>query len=147
MSREAQSALGRLHGLQFFPLTALNLLPQVDPQQVADMFVRINSEGKKLNQSDFILTLMSVFWDEGRKQLEDFSRRSRQPDIHGPSPFNRLFHPYPDQVLRAAIAVGFRRARLSAVYAILRGTSAAGEGTAATRKEQFDRLKAGRRRS
>jgi hypothetical protein len=33
---------------------------------VADIFVRINSEGVKLNQSDFILTLMSVFWDDAR---------------------------------------------------------------------------------
>jgi hypothetical protein len=117
----AQSSLGRLHALPHFPFTALELLPQVDPEQVADIFVLINSAGKTLNQSDFILTLMSVFWDKGRKQLEDFSRRSRQPTTDAPTPFNHLFQPDPDQLLRAAIAVGFRRARLSAVYAVLRG--------------------------
>jgi hypothetical protein len=33
--------------------------------------VRINSEGITLNQADFILTLMSVFREKARKQLED----------------------------------------------------------------------------
>jgi hypothetical protein len=41
--------------------------------------VRINSQGRTLNQADFILTLMSVFWDEGRKQLEDFVVRPSVP--------------------------------------------------------------------
>ena len=106
----AQKALGRLHSLLHFPFTALELSAQVEPEQVSDVFVRINSEGKKLNQSDFILTLMSVFWDEGRTQLEDFSRRSHMPSASGASPYNHLFHPFPDQLLRVAVAVGFRRA-------------------------------------
>jgi uncharacterized protein with ParB-like and HNH nuclease domain len=38
------------------------------------VFVRINGKGKALNQADFILTLMSVFWDEGRAELEAFAR-------------------------------------------------------------------------
>lgn len=75
----AQRAIENLHSLLYFPFTALELSPQVKPEQIAEVFVRINSEGKKLNQSDFILTLMSVFWEEGRDQLEDFSRRSRIP--------------------------------------------------------------------
>src|SRR5205814_2553649 len=32
------------------------------PSDWPDIFVRINSEGVKLNQADFILTLLSVFW-------------------------------------------------------------------------------------
>ena len=32
----------------------------------------IGAQGAKLNQADFILTLMSVFWEEGRKDLEAF---------------------------------------------------------------------------
>lgn len=140
----AQNALGRLHGLLNFPFTALELLPNVEPQQVADVFVRINSEGKTLNQADFILTLMSVFWDEGRTELETFSRRSKRAGEPGPSPFNHLFQPSPDQLLRAAIAVGFRRGRLSAVYSILRGAPvSADDGTDLTREAQFDRLKKG----
>ena len=44
----------------------------------AKVFVRINSKGKVLNQSDFILTPMSVFWEEGRTQLEEFCREARR---------------------------------------------------------------------
>ncbi len=120
----AQNALGRLHALLHFPFTALEIAPNVEAEQVADIFVRINSEGKKLNQSDFILTLMSVFWDDGRRELEEFCRRARMHESMGPSSYNHLFRPSPDQMLRVAIAVGFRRARLSAVYAILRGRQA-----------------------
>ena len=141
----AQKAIGKLHSLLHFPFTALELSPQVEPQQVADVFVRINSEGKKLNQADFILTLMSVSWDEGRSQLENFSRHARMPGTGAASPYNHLFHPLPDQLLRVAVAVGFRRARLSAVYAILRGRNAddGGELTTTSREQHFDALKAG----
>ena len=34
-------------------------------EEVADIFVRVNSEGVKLNQADFILTLLSVFLGQG----------------------------------------------------------------------------------
>lgn len=140
----AQTALGRLHSLLHYPFTALELSPQMQAEQVAEVFVLINSQGKKLNQSDFILTLMSVFWDEGRKELEDFSRRSRVPGEGKASPYNHLFQPSPDQLLRVVIAVGFRRARLSAVYAILRGRDANTEtGAAPNREEQFGHLKTG----
>src|SRR5262252_2680353 len=65
-------SLDRLFDLQKYPFTALEIAPSVDEEQVADIFVRINSEGVKLNQADFILTLLSVFWDEGRAALERF---------------------------------------------------------------------------
>src|SRR5204862_105455 len=98
---------------------------------------------KQLNQADFILTLMSVFWDQGRSQLEDFCRRARFSGT-GSSPYNRLFQPNPDQLLRVAVAVGFRRGRLASVYSILRGKDVDGvDAEEATREKQFDRLKAG----
>ena len=141
----AQKALGRLHSLLNFPFTVLELAAQADADEVAEVFVRINSEGKKLNQSDFILTLMSVFWDEGRRKLEDFSRRGRVADATGgASPFNHYFQPDADQLLRVAIAVGFHRARLSSVYAVLRGRNVSNESDEATnRDEQFNKLKSG----
>ncbi len=70
--------LDRLFDLQKYPFTALEIAPTVDEEQVADIFVRINSEGVKLNQADFILTLLSVFWDEGRAALETFCRLSAE---------------------------------------------------------------------
>ena len=117
----AQQGLVRLANLLGFPFTALVLNSEISEDQVGEVFVRINSKGKPLNQSDFILTLMSVFWDEGRKALEAFSRGSRQPTKKGPSPYNLIFDPSPDQLLRVAVGVGFRRARLQYVYSLLRG--------------------------
>jgi hypothetical protein len=110
-------------------------------EKVADIFVRINSEDVKLNQSDFILTLMSVHWEKGRRQLEDFSRSAVIAGLPGPSPRNAFLDPSPDQLLRVAVAVAFRRARLQHVYSVLRGKDLeTGKVTAARRQEQFDRL-------
>lgn len=115
--------LDRLFDLQKYPFTALEIASSVDEEQVADIFVRINSEGVKLNQADFILTLLSVFWDEGRAALEDFCRSSRHPPApgSGASPFNHFIEPDPDQLLRVSVALGFERGRLKSVYQVLRG--------------------------
>ena len=132
--------LDRLLDLQKYPFTALEIAPTVDEEQVADIFVRINSEGVRLNQADFILTLMSVFWDEGRAALEAFCRASRKPPEPGAdaSPFNRFIQPEPDQLLRVAVAYGFGRARLKSVYQILRGKDLdTGEFSAERRDAQF----------
>jgi hypothetical protein len=116
------TAIDRLVKLQDYPITALEISYSVDEDRVAEIFVRINSKGTPLNQADFILTLMSVFWDEGRKQLEDFCRQAKTPPTpKKPSPYNHYLLPSPDQLLRVSIALGFRRARLEYVYSLLRG--------------------------
>lgn len=136
-------AIGRLAGLTNFPFIALELSQLCTEEQVADVFVRINSEGKKLNQSDFILTLMSVFWDDGRTELELFCRAARQPAPTGqPSPFNQIFQPDPDHLLRVDVGVAFRRARLEHVYSLLRGKDlTTGEVSLAQRDGQFIKLR------
>lgn len=138
-----ESAIERLASLTNFPFIALELSQQCSEEQVADVFVRINSEGKKLNQSDFILTLMSVFWDDGRTELEKFCRGARQPAPAGqPSPFNQIFQPDPDHLLRVDVGVAFRRARLEHVYSLLRGKDlSTGEVSPAQRDSQFKKLR------
>ena len=114
--------IDRLIKLEEYPLTALEISSSVDEDKVSEIFVRINSKGEALNQANFILTLMSVFWDEGRKELEEFCRRSKAPSPDGSSsPFNHYLRPNPDQLLRVSVALGFRRARLEHVYSLLRG--------------------------
>jgi len=134
--------LDRLFDLQKYPFTALEIAPTVDEEQVADIFVRINSEGVRLNQADFILTLMSVFWDEGRLALETFCRHSRRAPDPGAqaSSFNHFIQPDPDQLLRVAVALGFQRGRLKSVYQVLRGKDLeTGEFSADRRDNQFKR--------
>ena len=95
--------------------TSIQLDPDISEEAVAEVFVRINSQGKTLNQADFILTLMSVFWDEGRTDLERFSRLSMAPSANGPSPYNHFIQPSPDQLLRVSVGLGFKRGRLQHV--------------------------------
>ena len=136
--KRIRKAITKVYGLLSYPLTALELSSNSSEEEVSEIFVRINSEGKKLNQSDFILTLMSVFWDKGRKQLEDFCRDSRQPSKSKPNGFNYFIKPDPDQLLRVSVGLGFKRARLQYVYSILRGKDLKTEQfSAALRDEQF----------
>lgn len=119
--RIVSKSIDRLFDLRNYPFTALEIASSVDEEQVADIFVRINSEGVQLNQADFILTLLSVFWDQGRADLESFSRLSRTPSGSTSSPYNHHLKPDPDQLLRVSVALGFKRGRLKTVYQILRG--------------------------
>ena len=137
---QVSTAIGTLYSLLAYPFTALQLSGGLTEEQVAEVFVRINSKGIALNQADFILTLMSVFWDEGRRQLESFCRESRQPPAGAgaPTPFNYFLQPDPDQLLRVSVSVGFRRARLQHVYSILRGKDLeTGDFSADRREKQF----------
>lgn len=116
-----EDRLDRVHDLKEFRFQVIELAATADEEEVAEIFVRINSEGVKLNQADFILTLMSVHWEKGRRELEAFSRSAVDAAVTGPSPRNPYIEPSPDQMLRAGVALAFRRARLQHVYSILRG--------------------------
>jgi hypothetical protein len=140
--KKIRQSITRLSNLLNFPFTALELSSAITEEQVAEIFVRINSEGKPLNQSDFILTLMSVFWDEGRTMLEDFCRMAKTPSTGQPSPYNLVSQPDPDQLLRVSVGLGFKRARLHYVYSILRGKDLeTGEFSEQRRIDQFEILK------
>ena len=136
-----EDRLDRVHDLKEFRFQVIELASTADEEQVAEIFVRINSEGVKLNQADFILTLMSVHWEKGRRELESFSRAAVDTSVSGPSPRNAFIDPSPDQMLRAAVALAFRRARLRHVYSILRGKDLeTGAVSGERRTSQFEAL-------
>ena len=140
-----QTALGRLVALAQHPFNALVLTTDAAVDTVAEVFVRINGQGAKLNQADFILTLMSVFWEEGRKDLEGFARLAAGPPDGKPSPRNHFIKPSPDQMLRVLVGLGLKRGKLEAVYAALRGrVPTTGVIDPARREAGFARLKAAR---
>ena len=140
--KNCEQSLQRLFNLTSFPFTTLQLSASISEEQVAEVFVRINSEGKALNQADFILTLMSVFWEDGRKELEDFCREARKPSKGQASPFNHFVEPSPDQLLRVSIGMAFRRARLKSAYSVLRGKDMETEQFSEEQRDiQFARLK------
>jgi len=147
-NKKIKKSISKLQGLLSFPFTALELLPDIDEEAVSDVFVRINSKGTPLNQADFILTLMSVFWDEGRADLEQFCRKARTPSKDTASPFNHFIEPSPDQLLRVCVGVAFKRARLKYVYSILRGKDLETEKFSdELRAKQFNLLKDAQKRT
>lgn len=120
--RKIENSISKLNNVLKYQFSAMEISSSVSEEEVSEIFVRINSKGKQLNQSDFILTLLSVFWDEGRKELEEFSRKARTVnDKKEASPFNHFIFPSPDQLLRVSVGVAFKRARLKYVYSILKG--------------------------
>ena len=140
-TKRIRQAIQKLQGMLNYPFRALELLAKVNEEQVSQVFVRINSKGQRLKEADFILTLMSVFWDEGRHQLEKFSRAAKQP-AKGSTPYNHFLQPAPDQLLRAAVGYGFKRGRLHYVYSLLRGKDLeTGQFSDQRRIAQFARLK------
>jgi hypothetical protein len=62
--------LEKLYNLKNYPFNALEVVPNLTEEQVAEIFTRINSKGTVLKQADFILTLLSVFWDQRGSRLQ-----------------------------------------------------------------------------
>jgi len=115
----------RLHGLQNYLFDVVHIQKESEKRTVADIFVRINSEGVSLKAYDYILTWLSVFWPEGREQIEDFARNSRMSPAHASERLKRKIdwtanNPFIDvttgHVVRAIVAIGQNRAKLSDAY-------------------------------
>ena len=79
-----EERIDRVRDLRDFRFQVLELNAGAYEEQVADIFVRTNSEGVQLKQADFILTLMSVHWEKGRRQLEQFCRHAVDRTVTGP---------------------------------------------------------------
>ncbi|MDR5837572.1 DUF262 domain-containing protein [Caballeronia sp. LZ034LL] len=137
-----EDAIDHLRNLPNYQFVALTLASSVNEETIAEVFVRINGTGKPLNQADFIMTLMSVFWDEGRAELERFALNATQPSDGQSSPFNHFIKPSPDQMLRATVGLALKRARLENVYSALRGKDAVtGEDDTQKRDGQFSLMR------
>jgi hypothetical protein len=92
--------------------TAATQDEEVTEEDVAEIFVRINNQGTRLGQADFVLTLLSVYHGELRDRIEERARAMSQGTVVGIDT---------QQLLRAICGVAFGRARMSAVYRYLRG--------------------------
>ncbi|MCC3291779.1 DUF262 domain-containing protein [Arthrobacter sp. zg-Y1110] len=125
MEELIEERLGRLDSLRNYEFTVVEIQPDADKKVVADIFVRINSEGVSLKASDFILTWLSVFWPEGRELLERFARDSRLTPQRASeiaerpvswTPINNYLAVDAGQLVRVLVAVGQNRAKLGDAY-------------------------------
>lgn len=120
--RKITSNLERLNQIRSYPFTVLELSPSLDTEMVSEVFVRVNSEGKSLNQSDFVMTVLSVYLPELRENMEKFAFLAKKsPESNQPSPFNTVFIPNADHLIRIIVADAFSRGRLQYAHALLRG--------------------------
>jgi hypothetical protein len=124
--------ISRLVDLPKFKLAVVELKSHAEVQDVAEVFVRTNNGGKKLGQSDFVLTLMSVHAQQDRMDLETWVRAAHTKTSFngGKTPWNPHIVPDATQLVRVVASLAFRRAALSDVYAFLRGNPLTDEGEA-----------------
>ena len=112
--------------------TATTQDEEATEEDVAEIFVRINNQGTRLGQADFVLTLLSVFHGELRDRIEERARAMSQGTVVGIDT---------QQLLRAVCGVAFGRARMSAVYRYLRGVDpTTGEADTAGRLKRLGQL-------
>ena len=103
-----------------YQMTTVNITNNTNEEDVADIFVRVNSGGQPLTQDDFISTLLSVYDSDVRGRIEEFCIASRTPQAN--TSYNELINVDMGHVIRIAAALAFKRARLGFVYKLMRGT-------------------------
>ena len=114
-----ENNINELLNLSQYSLPTLEINYNADEQDVADIFVRVNSGGQSLTENNFIQTLISVYENETSDKINTFSEQSRIPSDN--TSYNSLLAVEPSHLIRMAVGVGFRRARLRYAYMLLRG--------------------------
>ena len=108
-----------LLNLNIYSLPTLKINSKADEEDVADIFVSVNSGGQNLTEKNFIETLIAVYDNAVHDKINKFCAESRIP-ANGTS-FNQILQVDPSHLIRMAVGVGFRRARLRYAYMLLRG--------------------------
>ncbi len=125
-----------LLNLGIYSLPTLKINSKANEEDVADIFVRVNSGGQNLTEKNFIETLIAVYDNAVHDKINKFCADSRIP-ANGTS-FNQILQVDPSHLIRMSVGVGFRRARLRYVYMLLRGKNLkTGEITQNIREENL----------
>ena len=123
-----------------YALPTLEISYTADEEDVADIFVRVNSGGQKLNENNFIQTLISVYENDTSDEINRFCEESRIPANN--TSYNTLLAVEPSHLIRMAVGFGFRRARLRYAYMLLRGKNLeTGKFSAEERQKNLDQFK------
>ena len=135
--------INALIGLKDQKLAIFNIKAAAEEEDVSEIFVRVNSGGVTLKQNDFILTLLSLYWDEGRKQIEQFSKESTYPQKDKITSYNMLTDVSAQDIVRVIMAYAFDRGRLKYGYKLLRGADFDRKGAIdeSLREERLDIMK------
>lgn len=126
--------------LKKYNIPVMEILSDAQEDDVSEIFKRVNSGGQKLNEQNFIETLLAVYDNEVHAKINDFCR-----DSHKPAPgtsYNHVIVVTPAHLIRVAVGLGFHRARLRYAYMIMRGKDLqTGHTSPETRKENLAQFK------
>ena len=129
-----------LLNLGIYSLPTLKINSKADEEDVADIFVRVNSGGQNLTEKNFIETLIAVYDNDVHDKINQFCAESRIP-ANGTS-YNQILLVDPSHLIRMAVGAGFRRARLRYAYMLLRGKNLkTGEITQSVREDNLEIFK------
>lgn len=132
-----------LSNLKQHTLPVFDIKANAAEEDVSEIFVRVNSGGVPLKQNDFILTLLSLYWDDGRREIEQFSKESTYPTKGKTTSYNQITTVSAQEIIRVVMAYAFDRARLKYGYKLLRGADFDRRGAVDDdlRKQRFYTLK------
>lgn len=132
-----------VYNLKSHTLPVFDIKSTAEEEDVSEIFVRVNSGGVSLKQNDFILTLLSLYWDDGRREIEAFSKDSTTPTKGKTTSYNQLSTVSAQDIIRVVMAYAFDRARLKYGYKLLRGADFDKKGAVDDhlRIQRFDTLK------
>lgn len=111
--------LNEVLNLSQYALPTLEISREANEEDVAEVFVRVNSGATALNENNFIQTIISVYENDTSARMDKFCKESRVP-AKGTS-YNTIIELDTSHIVKMTVGVGFRKARLKYVYMLLRG--------------------------
>ena len=129
--------INRLLSLKNYNLPVVSIDRTASEEDVAEIFVRVNSGAQKLLEKNFIETLLAVYDNDIHWKISQFCESARVPKDK--SAYNHIIKPEPSHLIRAAVALGFGRARLKYAYMLMRGRDLTTGKT--TKNKQEENLK------
>ena len=114
-----EANLNELLNLRDYVIPTLQITTNADEEEVSDIFKRVNSGGQKLNENNFIETLIAVYDTQIFDKIQAFCHESRV--AKDGTAYNHIMEVNPQHLIRIAVGLGFRRARMRYAYMLLRG--------------------------
>lgn len=135
--RFAEESLIELSKLTNYSIGCIEIFPNVEIDEAAEIFVRINSTGTPLKQGDFIMTLLELGNSTIKTSIQSFGEKIRGSD-HA-----RIFQPKSGDILSSLVSYTMREATGKKVYDLLKGKTGKGVINKKVRDENMATLAKG----